>query len=431
MTRVELVCIGSELLFSKINTHVVPMSAQLARLGLCLSRVTIVEDDRGEMDRVFRESWRRAGIVITTGGLGPTFDDLTREVWAKTLHRPLRLVPSFVDAIREKFKRRGYRMPAENARQAYVIGGATVMENPVGTAPGQILSDRGKTAVLLPGPLREMLPMLRDTVIPSLEKKYGRQPLCRRVYRIFGDPESVVDERLKPLRERWRSTGPTQTVFGILASRYVIDIELMVRGKDFSSVTDRYRRVNEDVFRRFGPLIFGLDDDTLESLVGRFLRHRRETVSVAESCTGGMLMERLTDVPGSSDYFEEGLVTYSNESKKEHLGVPVRLLSAHGAVSSPCAVAMARGIRRRSGTDWGISITGIAGPSGGTDAKPVGLVYIAVDGTKGTDCHEHLFIGDRPQIRERAVATALHHLLKKLGGIPLSLQRRREAAWSR
>ena len=435
MKRVELVCVGTELLMGKVSTHSVGLSERLRTLGLAFARETVVGDDPSEMESVFLEAWRRGDLVLCSGGLGPTFDDITRDVWSKVLKRPLRFRSDLFQSIRDKFRSMGLPMPPMNRRQAFLLDGAEEMENPNGTAPGQRLTIGRKTVVLLPGPGRELFPMVDDFVLPWLRGIIPAGARETRVWRLFGEAESDVDRRLRPLVRSERSHGKIEVAWGILAQEGVVDVELTVAGTSRADVSRRMKAVEKRVRKVFGKGIYGTGRETLEEAVGGLLKKQGGTLALAESCTGGGVAERITRVPGSSAWFVEGLVTYANEAKKRLLGVPESVLKKHGAVSRACALAMADGVRRRARTTWGVSVTGIAGPDGGSAAlsaefrgqtashradipvgKPVGLVFIAAAGPGVRRAWEHRFSGDRARIRERSALWALERLRRSLTG---------------
>jgi nicotinamide-nucleotide amidase len=412
--RVELVCVGTELLTGKASTHAVGLSERLQALGLSLARETVVGDDPAEMAAVFKEAWRRADVVLCSGGLGPTFDDITRDVWARVLKRRLLFRTDLFRDIAAKFRRRRMTMPPMNRRQAFVLEGAEPLQNPNGTAPGQRLATGRKTLVLLPGPGGELFPMADAAVMPWLA---GRLPPRRRearVWRIFGRPESDVDRDMRPLVRAERSGGGLEVVWGILAQEGVVDVKAAVSGARGDAVSARMERIERKVRGTFGADIYGAGREALEEAVGKLLKARGQTVSAAESCTGGLLSERLTRTPGSSSYFIESSVTYANAAKVRRLGVPGEVLKEKGAVSRECALAMAEGLRRKTETDWALSVTGIAGPGGGTAEKPVGLVYIGLAGRGKARAWEHRFAGDRGRIRQFSALWALEHLRRSL-----------------
>jgi nicotinamide-nucleotide amidase len=412
--RVELVCVGSELLMGKVNTHPAALARELEPAGLGIDRETVVADNARDMADAFAQAWRRADIVLCTGGLGPTFDDITRDVWARVLRRPLRLVPSLLQDIQEKFQRRGLRPPPENRRQAFVLSGARPLSNLFGTAPGQVLAAGKKTLALLPGPAREMLPMVRRDLVPFLQRVYPGLFRRTEVYRIFGIPESVVDHRLRPIVARERKRGRVSVTWGILAHGFVVDIKVTVAAPAPAALESRLRALDSVVRRAFGRDIYGFGEETLQEVVGRELARRGLSLSLAESCTGGLLAQKITAVSGSSAYFVQGFVTYANGSKTRLLGVKAATLRKFGAVSRSCALEMARGCRKRSGTDFALAVTGIAGPSGGTPERPVGLVFLALASRSQVQCVQKRFFGDRDQIRERAALAALDLLRRDL-----------------
>lgn len=409
----ELICVGTELLMGKLNTHGAYFSARLEDLGLPLARETTVSDDPAEMELVFREAWRRADVVLVTGGLGPTFDDLTREAWARVIGRRLVLRADLLAGIRDRFRRRGLPMPPANRRQAFVMDGARVLANPYGTAPGQRVEWGRKVLILLPGPGREMKPMAEGEIFPYLRARFSKGVRKTRVWRLFGLGESRVDQGLRPLlssRDRWNRG----TTWGILAQGGIVDVKATVAGPDGGVVEAALGRWDRWLRRRFGDAIFGEGTDTLEAVVGAGLRARNRTLATAESCTGGLLAERLTSVSGSSDYFWGGFVGYANEAKVRGLGVKKETLRRFGAVSEKTAQEMAAGLRRRAKTDYALSVTGIAGPGGGSAEKPVGLVFIGMAGPEGIFVAKKTFIGDRAFVRQQSVLWALEYLRRAL-----------------
>ncbi|MCM3873093.1 MAG: competence/damage-inducible protein A, partial [Pyrinomonadaceae bacterium] len=348
-------------------------------------------------------------VVITTGGLGPTEDDITRKVAARALSRRLFLDESLLEEIRKRFQSFGLTMPERNSRQAMVIDGAEVLENPNGTAPGLFIEHDDTFIALLPGPPREMRPMFENHVQPRLVSKTGQLRVVRRVLRVSGMGESAVDERIAPIYTRY--TNPQTT---ILFNKSEIEIQLTARGRTEADAETLLDKVSAELEMELGHSIFAFRGEQMEEIVGLRLSVGGYTIGVAESCTGGLIAERLTDVAGSSRYFIEGVVSYSNESKTRTLGVEPMLLLEHGAVSAPVAEAMAEGIRQRAGTDFGLAVTGIAGPGGGSEEKPVGLVYIALASDVLTEHRKLMLPGDRQLIRWRASQAALDLLRRRL-----------------
>jgi nicotinamide-nucleotide amidase len=347
--------------------------------------------------------------VITTGGLGPTEDDITRKITARALGRRLLLDEQVLAEIRQRFQSFGVAMPERNSRQAMVIEDALVLPNPNGTAPGMFIDHNGTAIVLLPGPPREMRPMFENHVAARLAGRAGSVCVVRRMLRVAGMGESAVDEKIAPIYTQY--DNPVTT---ILFNQSEIEIHFTARGRTDKEANDLLDRLSAQIEERLGNAIFSFAGETMEEVVGLKLSLGGYTISVAESCTGGLLAQRLTEVPGSSKYFIEGVVTYANEAKTRALGVEPILLLEHGAVSAPVAEAMAEGIRKRAGTDFGLSITGIAGPSGGTEEKPVGTVFIALASDVKTEHRKLHLPGDRQLIRWRASQAALDLLRRRL-----------------
>jgi nicotinamide-nucleotide amidase len=357
---------------------------------------------------------QRVDLVMCTGGLGPTEDDLTREVVAARLGLPLHEDATITEAIRRRFAMRGWTMPEINRRQAMVPEGAAVLANPNGTAPGLWIEALGKCVALMPGPPREMKPMLAQIVDERLRTRAGGVALRRRALKIAGRSESRVEELTQPTYSRWRDgTPPIETT--ILAAPGQIELHLSARGADEPALVAALDAA-EAAIRALLPYdVFSADGRSLEEVTGDLLRERGLRVALAESCTGGLATSRLTDVPGSSDYVERAVVAYSNHAKTELLGVPAALIAEHGAVSEPVAAAMAAGIRVRADVDIGVGITGIAGPSGGSEAKPVGMVCIAV-AFDGVAVRTFKFPGNRELVKTFAAFTAVDMVRRRLVG---------------
>jgi len=311
--------------------------------------------------------------------------------------------------IRKRFASFGRKMPERNSRQAMVIDGSDVLDNPNGTAPGLFLEHQGTSIALLPGPPREMRPMFENFVLPRLTEKSGNLRIVRRVLRVAGMGESAVDELIAPVYLQYENPQTT-----ILFNHTEIEIQLTAHGRTEQEADALLDRLSEQLEERLGQSIFSFAGETMEEVVGLKLSVGRYSLSVAESCTGGLIAQRLTEVPGASKYFVEGVVAYSNEAKKRTLGVEPVLLLEHGAVSAPVAEAMAEGVRDRAGTDFGLSVTGIAGPDGGSEEKPVGLVYIALADDAHTEHRKLMLPGDRNLIRWRASQAALDLLRRRL-----------------
>jgi nicotinamide-nucleotide amidase len=413
----EILTVGTELLLGQIvDTNASWIAQRLAEAGIDLFYKTTVGDNAARIDAAVRQALSRADVLIATGGLGPTEDDLTREVVAAVLGRPLRLEPAVLAHIERRFAHRKIPMPDNNRKQAMVPEGAEVLPNPNGTAPGLFLKDRGRCIALLPGVPAEMKPLLTEQVIPRIREAFGiGSRIVSRILKTCGISESKVDQAIGDYFRTMRN--PT---IGVLAHAGEIHIRLTCKGEEPEGITRMLDDLETKIRERLGPLIFGRDEEKLEALVGQFLRERHATLAVAESCTGGLIASRLTDVPGSSDYFERGVVAYSFEAKEEILAVPPQIIKASGAVSLEVARFMAEGVRRLAGTTFGLATTGIAGPTGGTPEKPVGLVHIALAWDGGHVEREYRFHGGRELIKYRAAQMALEMLRRHLLSVPIT-----------
>jgi nicotinamide-nucleotide amidase len=409
--RCILVCVGSELLRGKINTHASYISRKLTSVGLALNEENTVSDALAEITEAIRRALQHFHVVIVSGGLGPTFDDLTREAASDATGRPLILSEALFKGIEAKFRRARYPMPKANQRQAFVLECADVIPNGVGTAPGQWLSvGTNQALILLPGPPNELYPMFESFVLPRLKRLPVSRAHLESHLHFVNVPESVVDDKVRPIIERHSGVD-----FTILAHLGLVDLDVFVSGDSAAAAEKTLHKITRALITAVGKPFYGCDADyPLEKVVGEKLHRKRQTLAVAESCTGGLLAKTLTDVAGSSDYFLQGVVTYANGAKVRELGVEKETLHKYGAVSFEVAAAMARGVRLRTGATWGISVTGIAGPGGGTAKKPVGLVYVGISTSKATIAQEFHFSGDRDAIRKRSVLAALDILRQRL-----------------
>lgn len=368
-----IIAIGSEMLGpTRVDTNSLKITAVLEDFGVAVEHKSVVGDRLRDLVEEIRYCLSRADIVVTTGGLGPTEDDLTREALAEAFALQMEVDPSIIERIEARFAARGWKMPEVNRRQANVFRGQSTLANERGTAPGFHLQVEGKDIWVFPGVPHELEWMLKTYLAPWLEAKLGRRARHRRILKIAGMTESGVEEKLKPYYEAHNHEPLT-----ILASGGQIEIHLQADGNEAEANAAIAAREKE-LIEIFGEKIFGFDDDTLESVIGRMLMERRATVSVAESCTGGLLASRITDVPGSSNYFMGGAICYTADSKMFIAGVDPALIQQFGEVSEQVAVELAKGVRRRFHTTFGIGVTGIAGPGGGSEAKPVGTLHIAV-----------------------------------------------------
>ncbi|HEX7155346.1 MAG TPA: CinA family nicotinamide mononucleotide deamidase-related protein [Thermoanaerobaculia bacterium] len=410
--RAAVIAIGSEMLGTvRVDTNSLEIAAALEKYAIPLVRKSIVGDDLRDLTDELRYAFDRTELLIVTGGLGPTEDDLTRDALAAAFCLEQRLEQSIVDRIAERFAARGWVMPEVNRRQAMVFVDQATLTNERGTAPGFHLQVEGKHVWVFPGVPHELEWMLATYFEPWLHELRGGASRFRRVLKIAGLTESGVEEKLKPYYDAHRDEAPPT----ILATSGHIEIHLFADGAEPDARAALAAR-EEALTAIFGQRIFGYDDDTLEAALGRLLTERGATLSVAESCTGGLLGSRITDVAGSSAYFMGGVLAYTGEAKTEYVGVDPTLIAAHGQVSEPVALALARGIRERFHTTYGIGITGIAGPGGGTPDKPVGTVHIAVASPDG-EFHRKLFWqGPRTMVKWYSTQQALDLLRRVVIG---------------
>ncbi len=401
--KAEIIAAGSELLTPyRLDTNSLFLTEQLNRLGIEVVRKVVVGDDRSQIRDAFREALNRVELVISIGGLGPTEDDLTREAVAELLGRKLNRDDQILRGIEERFRRFGRQMAPVNIRQAMVPEGATVLQNTRGTAPGLWLETDGHIIILLPGPPQELEPMFLQEVMSRLAQRSQGVRLFARELRVAGMPESEVDQRIAPIYTRYFEAQTT-----ILASPGEIQIHLRVWAKDAAPAEKLLDEMVERIVLALGENVFTTQGESLEEVVARTLNLNHATIAVAESCTGGLLAERLTRIPGSSSYFRGGVVCYSNDLKSAWVDVPSELIESKGAVSDEVALALADGIRRRSDATLGLSITGIAGPASGTPEKPVGTVHVALADASAARGHRFHFPGDRERIRFQAAQAAL------------------------
>jgi nicotinamide-nucleotide amidase len=408
--RACIIAVGSELLTPfRVDTNSLFITEQLNTVGFDVRLKSVAGDDIGELTFLLRDALRWADVVVLTGGLGPTADDITRDAVAQVLDLPFDEDEATVARIRERFTRRGMVMQEINRRQAMVPRGATLLENPNGTAPGLWLEHEKTAIVLLPGPPREMKPMFETVVRERLAARSGGAGLFRRVLKITGRPESDVDARAQPVYGRWLSQEvPISTT--ILAVLGQIELHLTAAAATQDAADRALDPAVRELQAVLGDDVYSIDGSPLEAVVGARLRERQLKVAAAESCTGGLLTSRLTDVSGSSAYVDRSEVCYSNRAKIESLGVPAALIEEHGAVSEPVARAMADGIRRKASTEVGIGITGIAGPDGGTPEKPVGTVAIAVLVGEQARVRTFQFVGAREMVKFQSAQAALNML---------------------
>ena len=411
----EFIAVGSELLgTSRLDTNSLYVTERLSSLGIEVRIKSVVGDDRGDLAAVLRQALERADVVVLSGGLGPTDDDLTRDVVSDVLGLPMDVDETIVEKIRARFARRGMTMPEVNRRQAMVPRGAIVLDNPMGTAPGLFIVHDAKVVILLPGPPRELQPMFDLVCRGPLQERAGAERAYRTALFITGRGESHVEQMVQPIYARWRdSTPPIATT--ILAAMGQIELHLTVRETDAARAAAILDAARAELMAVIAEDVYSTDGRPMEEIVGDLLKTRGYTIAAAESCTGGLLTSRLTDVAGSSAYVRASVVAYAYEDKTSLLGVPKELIETHGAVSEPVAVAMAEGIRQRTGADVAVGITGIAGPGGGTQTKPVGTVVIAaiVPG-QPVYVRTDSVVGGRPMVKFQATQAALDRVRRML-----------------
>ncbi len=412
--KAEVITVGTELLLGQIiDTNSVYLSRKLAEIGIDLFFKTTVGDNIERLKKAMEIAESRADIIILTGGLGPTVDDITRQAVSEFTGKKLIFNNDILLRINEFFKNRNIEMPECNKIQAFLPDSALIIENKVGTAPGFILEHNSKIIIVMPGVPAEMHPMMENVVIPFLLKKEGylKNVIKYKILKVTGLPESEVNDRIKDIFEN--SNNPS---IGVLAHQTEIDIRITAKAEDEKKADEMIEKMKKEIYNRLGENIFAEDDEILEGKVAELLLKNNLKISVAESCTAGLLSFRLTNIPGSSRYFMGGVNVYSNYAKTEILGVNKDTLERYGAVSEQCAKELAINCRKKFKADIGVSITGIAGPEGGTKEKPVGLVFSCIDFKENIYSFKYNFSGNREVIRARAVQMALFNLYKLLKG---------------
>jgi nicotinamide-nucleotide amidase len=410
----EIIAIGSELLTPfRQDTNSLYLTGQLNNIGVEVIFKTIVGDDRAHLTSAANIALLRADIIIFMGGLGPTEDDLTREAVADALGLELRRDPELVAGLEQRFAARGWKMSLNNLQQADVISGAIILPNKNGSANGLWVGGKydghEKIIILLPGPPNEMKGVFEEQCLDRLKARIPEQFIATRVLKIAGLGESHCDARVSPIYKRYADVQTT-----ILAGAGEIQSHLKTRGDSLAAAQARVDQLAEEIEEELGESVFSDNGDSLEQIVGYFLQMRNQTLAVAESCTGGLLAERITSVSGSSRYFLGGAIVYTNELKTAFADVKAGTLKKHGAVSEEVAIELAEGIRKRCGATLGMGITGVAGPNGGTPEKPAGLVYLALAGEGKTEVVKRNFTGDRKRIRWFATQEGLDMIRRKL-----------------
>jgi nicotinamide-nucleotide amidase len=412
--HVEIITIGNEVLSGRtLDTNFAFLARALEEASVPVVWHTTVGDVAERIAEALRRALDRADAVVTTGGLGPTPDDITRKAVATVLGRPLQLDDQVLARIRERGRRSGRKLPASIESQALLPRGATAWPNALGTAPGLLMLEEDKPVILLPGVPQEMEGLAAEFAVPYLRERTGLavESFTLRTAGVF---ESQLHERIGNLPQGWPGAA-----LAYLPSYFGVDLRVTVTGADRVQVHEVTARAYESLEQRVAPVVYAEGTRTIEEVVGEALVAKGWRLATAESCTGGLLARRLTDVPGASRYFERGFVTYSNDSKMQLVGVTAADLEAHGAVSAPVAEQLARGARQRAGVEMGLGLTGIAGPDGGSEEKPVGTVFIGICSPRGEAVRKYRFFGTRKTIRERAAQSALDLLRRELQGLPL------------
>jgi nicotinamide-nucleotide amidase len=410
MRKASIVSIGNEVLSGQTtDTNAAYLGQRLLSIGIPVVSSYTIGDEIDSIVRSFGFADSDADIIIATGGLGPTDDDLTRQALAKWLGAELQLQDKLLEVIKAFFTSRNRKMSSKNKIQAYIPAGAKALANNLGTAPGIMAEVEGKMLFALPGVPSEMKQMFEESVLPELQGFADKQAVVMRKLRCFGTGESDIAELIGPLMQRGRNP-----LINCTASCGVITLTIIATAEDKKEAGQMVDKDEKALRRKLRELVYGTDGQTLAEVVGKLLVRRKETIAVAESCTGGYIAKVLTDIPGASKYFTYGWITYSNNAKTSELGVPANLIEKHGAVSKEVARAMAQGARKRAGTVFAIGVTGIAGPAGGSERKPAGLVYISIDSDKECETKRFVFPHDRDSIRRRAAQTALNMLRLKM-----------------
>jgi nicotinamide-nucleotide amidase len=401
--RAEIIATGTELLTGgSPETNSIFLSEELMLVGIETAFKTVVGDDEKDMEEALKRALARVDAVIITGGLGPTEDDVTRKVISKITKKRLILNDEALKAIHARLAGRGKDVIIANERQALIPAGTRLLQNPAGIAPGFYIDEDGPFLAVLPGVPKEMRAMYAEGLRPALEQRFGGKAFIRRrVLRTCGVSESAVNQSIQDIMRRGEPT------VGLSVKETGVDVRIIARATNGEQAQALIDRTETAIREQLGDSIYGVDGVELEEVVGALLKQRRLTLAAAESCTGGLIGARITNIAGSSEYFERAAVVYSNRAKTEMLGVPADVIERFGAVSSEVAAAMAQGIQQAANTNLGLSVTGIAGPSGGTDKKPVGLVYVGLASPQGVKTAEYRLIGNREQVRMRASQMAL------------------------
>ena len=409
--KAEIISIGTELLLGHIvNTNTSYISKKMAGLGIDVYYHSTVGDNEERLSGLVQKGLSRSDIIFTTGGLGPTVDDITIKTVSKAIGKELVFDKHVAEEIKKYFKRQHLPTPKDSLKQAFIPGGCVWCENTVGTAPGLIIPHKEKTIICLPGPPGELQPLMEKYIMPHLKKTLTKKEIIHsKSIRLIGLLEAAINARVKDLL----ALGGSTTV-GIYVHLGEVELKITAKAKSQKACNANIEKIELKIRKRLGKFIYGSGDETLESAVGKLLLKFKKTLGIAESCTGGLISSRVTNVSGSSEYFKMGLIAYSDDIKISELGVSPELLRTAGAVSSAAAVSMAKGIKRIAGTHIGLAVTGIAGPKGGTNKKPVGLVYMALVTSKKLLSKKFFFRGNRTDIKYLASQAALNLIRKYL-----------------
>ncbi|HHU70155.1 MAG TPA: competence/damage-inducible protein A [Thermoanaerobacterales bacterium] len=406
----EIISVGTELLLGQIiNTNAQYISQQLSELGINVFYQTSVGDNRNRLSSILKNALDRSDLIILTGGLGPTLDDITKEVVSEVMGLELYMDEKVLANIEAHFQKRGLKMSENNKRQALIPKGSRVIPNYNGTAPGIYIQANKKNIILLPGPPKEMKPMLKQFVLPYLRENFGCGLIKSKIINLVGISESSLEEKILDIIKN--QSNPT---IAPLAKEDGIILRITAKARTEKDASVLIEPVVNSIKERVGNYIYSYDNKPIQEVVGEILLERNCTISIAESCTGGYISHLLTNIPGISAVFNRSIISYSNESKIENLNVPPDILNSYGAVSKETAILMASGVRKLANTDIGLSVTGIAGPGGGTSEKPVGLVFVALSSYSGDFYEKHIFSGDREIIKKRSALAAFNLIRKYL-----------------
>jgi len=404
---VEIISTGSELLLGQIiNTNTPFLSQKLNNLGFDVVYHSTVGDNKKRMKQVLSNALQRANIIITSGGLGPTQGDITKEVTAELLDRALVLDDDSVNNIKLFFEKRQLVMSENNLRQAMIPAGAIIIKNECGTAPGVIIELESNTIIHLPGPPHELEWMFEHAVVPYLSKRFALQgAIVSKILHTYGIGESLLEDKIKDF-----IISQSNPTIALLANKGEVIIRLTAKSETATKAQLLIAELEKQLRQQIADYIWGLDNDTIEANIGKILTQKQLTLALAESCTGGLITSRITDISGSSNYLMGSIICYTNKIKTDFIGIPLQIIIDHGAVSHQTAVLLATNIRQKFTATIGMGITGIAGPNGATPTKPVGTVFIAIDGPLGIQCKEYTFNGQRTDIKYRISQAALHML---------------------